>query len=445
MKKIISIIVCVSVLISCQSISKDTKFEGPVDAKIQETMSDEDTIVCFNNHCSPTKKQERPAAQALRRQMPKIETVDTAAVNEIRRQIQNELSKDISDEVNGKNVLALKTAATTTYRFGLIKKHSAITCSHSVVLYGDDEDDETANKLSFVSFVAGAEKPNILIDINENIKFLGAGGVEFPRYIIYQTVERDQRNTQIRMCVESAATLPLAKSSYMVIALDDACPAGSIRFRRYIDMEDSRNETVVYSSEQKKFPGLQETENGNLYVSFCYKRGNSSATSVLPEVWGRKYYFIANALSEAGIGYSGEVKMDNEDDKNQNKWIYKGTTNASIINEVIGLIVGGEAQNTHWMFNGLIPGYTPDIYIYGNTSQQTASKACKDTRDNAIDAANDKYLKAGVAIAGEAIQDLNDNKDLIKDGLDAIQTAAAYYGAIEKAEKNYSNCLAAIE
>jgi hypothetical protein len=130
---------------------------------------------------------------------------------------------------------------------------------------------------------------------------------------------RSDSNTQTKLCGvdgDRFRSLLGYRVNFAVVALDPACPAGSITFDRYFDDEDSSNN----SSSSTGVNSPTTTVNENTNFRFCWFLNQAPAASApnsaFPDLGGQ--YGLYGPASESWALDSGWVRTDDEDTHNNN-------------------------------------------------------------------------------------------------------------------------------
>jgi hypothetical protein len=141
-------------------------------------------------------------------------------------------------------------------------------------------------------------------------------------------------------------------ADYAVLLLGQACPAGSQEFVRYMDNEDSNNQNYITGTPSPNRQNFGGGTNTQLY--FCLFR---------PEVAGG--FFMSNfpllsrsygvfATSDHPLaGAAGTIHSDDEDNNNQNSFIYQDLSMISAVQR----IVSGNANTDFKLTRVLDPVY----------------------------------------------------------------------------------------
>ena len=115
-------------------------------------------------------------------------------------------------------------------------------------------------------------------------------------------------------CVLDVNDLPKVPYDYMVLRMDENCPAGASRVTRHHDTEDSRNRNSPKNSKEV-WPSVI---NDNATLEYCFVPATSGSKNKYPlfdKKNGHKYGVFANKTG-ANIAHS-EIYIDDEDNHNE--------------------------------------------------------------------------------------------------------------------------------
>jgi len=185
----------------------------------------------------------------------------------------------------------LKNSSNNPVKVGVLKKNSPnIRCRDEFTFYLDLEDGNNSNKI-----ISGDKNPPGIQISN--------GGVRF---------------TYCRLDIDGEyGPIPRVPYDYIVLRLSDNCPFGTYPFRRYHDTEDDNN--------SNSNPGNigSNVINRNATLEYCFVPADKN--SILEYPFEDDYGIFAN-ISSAAIIHS-EIKLDDEDDSNNNSWNWYKTPN----------------------------------------------------------------------------------------------------------------------
>jgi hypothetical protein len=372
----------------------------------------------------------------------KVETVDHETIAKFKAAMDARFGRKA--EEGGKDGVEVRRQALSAsgYRFALPKKNSYMPCSQGDVVAlldnqdeFDDDDFVNGNQLHLRSLARSFDVANVIPPaINEKNhadfkRFVWAGGIAFPRIgALFGSRELEDRDTQLELCIEHRWDLPPAKHDYAVIALDDACPAGTYWFERYQDAEDDGNITAIWP---QNFPGFRKADPGNFWTAFCFVpgTGNPNDPSV-PHDFAEKYWVLGPNSDEAT--YWGILSQDDEDSGNVNNWRSSAPKN---LHGRMKQIVS-EGRNTMWFFRGSGKGWQPNIRIEAHTDRFWAQTQCVRTRD-------DKNLAADRALGEETAKNAIEaiEKDKKKAAAQEGGAIATWYFARKEAAMQYQRCM----
>ena len=196
-------------------------------------------------------------------------------------------------------------------RVGVLKKHWEYACDEEIIIRIDAE--ETNNNTRIVS---GDQ-------VNIPGVYLGRGIVEF----MYCVFEYDGTTNP----------LPRVPYDYMVLRLDDACPAGTYPIGRFHDTEDSTH--YNYSS-GNIWPNQVAL---NVRKEFCFVPADNNSNLLYPF---NSDLAIFAKVSNPNISLS-ELYIDDEDTGNINKWYWYDAP--SNIRTRVSNIMKGNSNTTYFL------------------------------------------------------------------------------------------------
>jgi hypothetical protein len=200
---------------------------------------------------------------------------------------------------------------------GLLKKNSTMQCSGEVSFYMDLEDSNNGNRI-----VSGDKNPPGVM--------LSSGGVRFTYCPVTIGDGGDYTN------------IPLVPYDYVILRLSDDCPAGTYPFRRYHDNEDSKNNNSYSGNVYPNIIGK------NSSLEYCFVPAQVNSDLEFP--FSENYGVFANYSSEFVI--HSEIRLDDEDSKNNNSWHWYGTT--SDIQERVKNIANGTSNTIYHVVNYIV-------------------------------------------------------------------------------------------
>lgn len=206
-------------------------------------------------------------------------------------------------------------------RIGVLKKHWDYACDEEIIIRLDAQD---------VPNYSGFDEGET---VNVPSVYVGRGIVEF----MYCVLEYDGTNNQ----------LPRVPFDYVVLRLDDACPAGMQQFARYHDTEDDTHNNY-YSGNISP-----NVVNYGVRKEFCFVPADNSSS--LPYPVSSEYVVFAN-VSNANILHS-RLMVDDENSSNNNHWYWYGAS--SSIRERIANIVNGTNDTYYHMVQWVGPNVLP--------------------------------------------------------------------------------------
>ena len=203
----------------------------------------------------------------------------------------------------------------------------------------DDEDHSNRNKL----FIDGA-------DISyHNAALGGIQRLPSPR--------RAGGNTKIVYCKKLVPQLPTLAYDYAVISAANVCPAGSYRFARRWDNEDSSNHNAWSADIAPNSSG--RSGNGWTWINFCFVPGQAGAPTSSPSLLPWIVFTRQNMKAYGGV--SGYMYTDDEDDANNNQYSVPAAS-APYKTRMQAIISAG--SGTHIYFGAMAIEYKD----YGNFS-----------------------------------------------------------------------------
>lgn len=186
-------------------------------------------------------------------------------------------------------------------KIGVLKKNPAV-CNDEISFYLDLEDYDNKSRI-----ISGDRNPAGIS--------LSDGGVTF---------------TYCKVNVDGEyGTIPKVPYDYVVLRLSEHCPVGTYPFRRYHDTEDEYN--------NNSFSGYiwPNVVNSNASLEYCFVPADEN--SVLEFPFEDDYGIFANVSS--GTLIHSQIKLDDEDDYNNNTW-ERYETPVDILNRAKNIIDG---------------------------------------------------------------------------------------------------------
>lgn len=150
--------------------------------------------------------------------------------------------------------------------------------------------------------------------------------------------------THFKYCAINLEDVPLPRVNfdYVVLRLDMNCPDGSLAFARYHDTEDHNNKNSFGGNLVNSFPN----EIGkNARLEYCLVEKTKTPNQRYPFTGG--YAVFANPSNLTSYMSHAEIKIDDEDSNNANKWYWYGRKNDKDFQKRVKNIVNGDG-NTYY-------------------------------------------------------------------------------------------------
>ena len=165
-------------------------------------------------------------------------------------------------------------------------------------------------------------------------------------------IANDKSSIRFRYCVlnvdQNFSNAYRGPYDYAVLMLDNSCPQGTFKFKRFHDTEDNNNSN---SSQGNIGPNVV---NGNATLYYCLVPGNPQNYSRYYPLADEGYGVFANTNFKRDIEHkdhitklratNSEIYIDDEDSKNKNSWDYYGYTDVNRINKIMS---GGKNTTIH--------------------------------------------------------------------------------------------------
>ena len=162
-----------------------------------------------------------------------------------------------------------------------------------------------------------------------------------------------KKKVEFRYCVFDYDELVKVPYDYVVLRLDEKCPAGAMAFARYHDTENKNNENAPKNS----FEVSPSVIDNDAKLEYCFVPADKNAKYQYP--FKKKFGVFANPSSSSSI-VRNKVKIDDEDSNNKNGWDWHGIKDESIKNRIKKIVEDGKNVVYHTIkWNGAESGLPP--------------------------------------------------------------------------------------
>lgn len=143
-------------------------------------------------------------------------------------------------------------------------------------------------------------------------------------------------------CKMSSEYLQPVPYDYVLVRMDEECPAGGYKFRRHHDTEDKNNDN---------------TYNGNIWPSvvgkdvdleYCFMPATPNATASFPVRFFGGFGVFGNYSNDTTHILHSKILVDDEDSKNANSWEWYGQGGNTALLNRIKRIVGEQGKDTFY-------------------------------------------------------------------------------------------------